>query len=66
MVLPRVRNEDRHLRSLVEDLLYTTVIDTLADIPWVLVLGVVLVRVIVAESISGRVIRRLVRWAGGR
>lgn len=28
MVLPRIRDENRHLRVLVEDLLYTTVINT--------------------------------------
>lgn len=66
MVLPGVRNKDRHLGFLVEDLLYTAVVDTLANIPCTLVLAVVLVRVIVAETISVCVIKSLVRWAGGR
>ena len=66
MVLPRVRDENWHFGVLVQDLLYTAIIDTLARIPWALLLGVILLRVIVAERISVRVIRRRVRWAGGR
>lgn len=60
MVLPSVRNEDRHLGPLVEDLLYTAVIDALADMASALGLRVVLIHVIVAETISACVTARLV------
>lgn len=33
MILPRIRDENRHLRVLMEDLLYTTVVDTPPEKP---------------------------------
>jgi hypothetical protein len=69
VILPGVRNENWHFRVLAENLLYTAVVDTLADISWARMPGVILLSVvIVAETIArcsgvgGRVSRR----TGGR
>jgi hypothetical protein len=44
MVLPGVRDEDRHVRVLVENLFYTAIVMTLAGITMTRLLGAIVFR----------------------
>lgn len=72
MVLPRIRDENRHLRVLMEDLLYTTVVHTPPEKPRASLLNTVcplilfITELILAGQEIGRILARCVTGGGRR